>query len=225
MNRHHGHVAGRAFAMAILSGIYGCSTPSSAGFTGSLETPTDDRTISLLQRTTIPIGYYEWCEMNAAECAADRQRRPRTLIDMSKPENRAALADVNNTVNGELTAMDDIDQYGIPELWTLPRSGKGDCEDYAMLKRKRLVARGMQDSSFSMLVLGHSKTDPQYHAVLAAWTTQGVIILDMHRPPYALNERERPIVKIQDPGLPYDWYTVVNPGYAKPTVTATMTPN
>lgn len=51
---------------------------------------------------------------------------------------------VNSQVNREIRYMTDMDQYGVLEYWTFePKSGYGDCEDYALTKFKRLITAGI----------------------------------------------------------------------------------
>lgn len=45
---------------------------------------------------------------------------------------------INRDVNASITYKTDLAQYGTPEHWCLP-SNFGDCEDYALLKRKLLL--------------------------------------------------------------------------------------
>ena len=65
--------------------------------------------------------------------------------------------------------------YGQTEYWTIPVS-KGDCEDYALLKRQRLMARGWPASSLLITVVRDEKGEG--HAVLTARTVQGDFVLD-----------------------------------------------
>jgi len=65
--------------------------------------------------------------------------------------------------------------YGVAEYWTIPTT-RGDCEDYALLKRKRLIARGWPPSALLMTVVRDEKGEG--HAVLTARTVQGDFILD-----------------------------------------------
>ena len=53
----------------------------------------------------------------------------------------AELQQVNSYVNSTVTEVSDMEQYGREDVWTLPNSGKGDCEDFALLKRKLLIQR------------------------------------------------------------------------------------
>jgi len=67
-------------------------------------------------------------------------------------------------------------QHGREDVWTLPTSGKGDCEDFALLKRKLLIQRGWPASSLSISVGMTSQGEP--HAVLIATTASGEYVLD-----------------------------------------------
>jgi predicted transglutaminase-like cysteine proteinase len=68
-----------------------------------------------------------------------------------------------------------LEVYGVAEYWTLPTT-RGDCEDYQLLKRHRLIERGWPSSSLLMTVVRDEKNEG--HAVLTARTTQGDFVLD-----------------------------------------------
>jgi predicted transglutaminase-like cysteine proteinase len=61
-------------------------------------------------------------------------------------------------------------------VWALPISGKGDCEDFAMLKRKMLIERGWPSSALSISV--GATAQGEAHAVLLVLTAQGQYVLD-----------------------------------------------
>ena len=52
------------------------------------------------------------------------------------------LDEVNRRVNQTIRPQTDIEHYGIEDYWTIPKDGKGDCEDYALLKRHLLISMG-----------------------------------------------------------------------------------
>lgn len=53
------------------------------------------------------------------------------------------LADrVNREVNRSIRPVTDQALYGVRDHWTLP-TGAGDCEDYALLKKLRLIQAGV----------------------------------------------------------------------------------
>ncbi len=46
-----------------------------------------------------------------------------------------------------------MQQYGVEDYWTIPVSGRGGCEDYALLKRQRLMRAGWPASALLMTVV------------------------------------------------------------------------
>jgi predicted transglutaminase-like cysteine proteinase len=86
------------------------------------------------------------------------------------------LRQVNGHVNSTIVEVSDMEQYGREDVWTLPVSGKGDCEDFALLKRKLLMARGWPASALSIAVGVTSAGET--HAVLAVATQEGTLVLD-----------------------------------------------
>lgn len=91
-------------------------------------------------------------------------------------ERMAELQQVNSYVNSAITEVSDMEQYGQEDVWTLPHSGKGDCEDFALLKRKLLIQRGWPASALSISVGATSQGEA--HAVLTVSTVQGEYVLD-----------------------------------------------
>ncbi|MBO9709899.1 MAG: transglutaminase-like cysteine peptidase [Caulobacter sp.] len=87
---------------------------------------------------------------------------------------------INRDVNREVQKADDFDLYGLLEYWSLPRviNGKmyGDCEDYALEKRRRLIAAGVPAQALSMAVAVTARGEA--HAVLVVAMEQGDMVLD-----------------------------------------------
>jgi predicted transglutaminase-like cysteine proteinase len=104
--------------------------------------------------------------------ALARPARPLAL----SPERMAQLQQINSHVNGTIVEVSDRDQYGRDDVWTLPVSGKGDCEDFALLKRKMLIERGWPASALSIAVGATSWGEA--HAVLMVSTDRGEYVLD-----------------------------------------------
>jgi predicted transglutaminase-like cysteine proteinase len=119
-----------------------------------------------------PYGFVNFCERTPRECAAGRQEEQR--FDAS-PERFAQLDAVNRAVNREIEPVTDLELYGEADHWTIP-SVRGDCEDYVLLKRKRLIALGWPPSALLITVVRDERGDG--HAVLTARTLQGDFILD-----------------------------------------------
>ncbi|WP_245444465.1 transglutaminase-like cysteine peptidase [Microvirga sp. KLBC 81] len=88
----------------------------------------------------------------------------------------AELQQVNSYVNSTVTEVSDMEQYGREDVWTLPNSGKGDCEDFALLKRKLLIQRGWPASA--LLIYVGATSQGEAHAVLTVSTDRGEYVLD-----------------------------------------------
>jgi predicted transglutaminase-like cysteine proteinase len=125
------------------------------------------------RQTSQPIGHYEFCKSNPAECAI----RPRDdgPVRMTQ-EMWDHISAVNVAVNKAVKPMQDRDIYGLDEVWAYPDNGKGDCEDYVLEKRRRLAGSGV--SLANLLITVVRKPDGEGHAVLAVRSDQGDFILD-----------------------------------------------
>lgn len=90
------------------------------------------------------------------------------------------ITKVNQTVNREVRKSSDLDLYGMPEFWTLPQviDGKmyGDCEDYALEKRRRLIEAGVAADALTLAVV--ITRSGERHAVLVAAFDGGDVVLD-----------------------------------------------
>jgi predicted transglutaminase-like cysteine proteinase len=119
-----------------------------------------------------PYGFVSFCERTPRECAQGPQEEQRFS---ATPERLAQLDLVNRSVNHEIEPITDLDHYGLADYWTIP-AAKGDCEDYVILKRKRLMALGWPASALLITVVRDERGDG--HAVLTVRTMQGDFILD-----------------------------------------------
>ncbi len=93
------------------------------------------------------------------------------------------IEQVNRTINQQLVWRSDLDQYGIEEFWTLPiRAGirYGDCEDFALEKRRVLIERGFPPAALALATAYSEETG--LHAVLIVRTSQGDYVLDNTTP-------------------------------------------
>ncbi|UTV41514.1 MULTISPECIES: transglutaminase-like cysteine peptidase [Ensifer] len=94
---------------------------------------------------------------------------------------RQKISGINRTVNRIVRYQPDAENYGAKDYWATPDEilarGKGDCEDYAILKMAALKAAGLPSEAMSIVVLRDVRRN-LYHAVLAITTSQGHFILD-----------------------------------------------
>ncbi|MCO5081841.1 MAG: transglutaminase-like cysteine peptidase [Rhizobiaceae bacterium] len=126
--------------------------------------------------TSQPIGHYEFCQANPEECSIrPRDQKPLRLTDATWRQ----IVGVNEAVNSAVKPMSDIDIYGKDETWAYP-NGVGDCEDYALEKRRALAQRGISLANLLMTVV--RKADGEGHAILTVRTDRGDFILDNLNP-------------------------------------------
>ncbi|MDB5429091.1 MAG: hypothetical protein JWP35_207 [Caulobacter sp.] len=145
----------------------------------------------------------------AGRAAADLAEGPVPATPLS-PQLWAVLDEVNRGVNGAIREESDIQSTGVSDHWDLPiADGRrvGDCEDYALEKRRALIARGVPEANLSIaLVVTHWG---ESHAVLVMRTASGDYVLDSLTPnvaPWrALDYRW---VERQAPGDPSHWLKV-----------------
>ncbi len=125
------------------------------------------------RQTSQPIGHYEFCKVSPAECAIrPRDRGPVHLTQRVLDQITAT----NLKVNRAIRPLNDIDIYGRDEVWTYPDVGAGDCEDYALEKRRELNRAGISLSNLLITVV--RKPNGEGHAVLTVRTSKGDLILD-----------------------------------------------
>ncbi|MBM2713872.1 transglutaminase-like cysteine peptidase [Mesorhizobium caraganae] len=124
-------------------------------------------------RTTQPVGHYEFCQKLPQECT---QRTPKQAPVELTRKLWAAIVSVNNSVNTRIVPRTDMEMWGKEEVWSYPDSGFGDCEDYALEKRRELMALGVPAGNLLMTVARQPNGDG--HAVLTVRTSLGEFILD-----------------------------------------------
>jgi predicted transglutaminase-like cysteine proteinase len=120
-----------------------------------------------------PIGWVEFCQERPFECDT-RPSRPRDAV--LTPATWRELVRINDLVNSRIEPVTDQDQYGVAEHWTYPETGKGDCEDYVLLKRRLLMDAGWPREALLITVVRDKKGDG--HAVLTVKTDRGEYVLD-----------------------------------------------
>ncbi len=123
--------------------------------------------------TSQPIGHYDFCQINKAECSI--RTADRGPVKMT-PQLWDMLVTASAGVNSAVTPMSDMEIYGKEEVWAYPDNGVGDCEDYVLEKRRQLHEMGIPLSDLLITVV--RKPDGEGHAVLTVRTSKGDFILD-----------------------------------------------
>ena len=123
-------------------------------------------------RTSQPVGHYEFCLREPDEC---RQRTAaRAPLELTR-KLWATIVEVNDRVNLAVTPLTDMEIWGQEELWSYP-TNVGDCEDYAIEKRRRLMLAGIPAGDLLLTVA--RQPNGEGHAVLTVRTSSGDFILD-----------------------------------------------
>lgn len=131
------------------------------------------QTASIGAATSPPLGYVQFCSDYPTEC--ENRNLGRTSIQLNENSWRQ-IVKVNADVNREIIAVTDQDHWGTPELWSYPDDGKGDCEDFVLEKRRRLIKAGFPSQTLLITVVRDQKGDG--HAVLTVKTDRGDFVLD-----------------------------------------------
>lgn len=117
---------------------------------------------------TAPPGFVPACSRYSWVCSNGHSGHA-----MKDPAALKLLGKVNSLVNSRVRAVADA---GTRDAWTLPTSGKGDCEDFVLAKKKALMDSGFRSDRLSIaVVLDRSGNN---HAVLIARLDGGDVVLD-----------------------------------------------
>jgi predicted transglutaminase-like cysteine proteinase len=123
--------------------------------------------------TSAPIGWAEFCAEYAPECDT-APSAPRDVVLSARAFTE--LKRINIAVNTKIKPMTDMDHWGVVERWNYPDDGYGDCEDYALQKRKLLIQAGWPREALLMTVVRDHNGNG--HAILTVKSDRGEYILD-----------------------------------------------
>jgi len=161
-----------------------------------------------------PIGWVEFCNENPKDCVASATQ-PRDVVLTSKAWKD--LVNVNRWVNSTIQPVTDLEHWGVVERWSYPDDGKGDCEDYVLLKRRMLIQAGWPREALLITVVRDKKDEG--HAVLTVKTDKGDFVLDNQAEEilHWINTGYR-FVKRQSQSNPNIWVELGDPRPAAATV-------
>ena len=131
------------------------------------------RYASVGDTTRAPIGWVEFCADNPVECKSGRSQPRDIVLTQTAWQD---LLKVNRWVNDNVKPLTDMEHWGVIEKWSLPTDGYGDCDDYALTKRKALIEAGMPERALRVAVV--RTRDNIGHAVLTVATDKGDFVLD-----------------------------------------------
>jgi predicted transglutaminase-like cysteine proteinase len=153
--------------------------------------------------TKTPIGARQFCAERPEECQPiDTAPGPLVLTEALRRD----LIEINRAWNRDVVAITDQDYYKKREFWTYP-DGFGDCEDYALAKRRALVERGWPPSALLMALV--RQRNGEAHAVLVAVTDVGDFVLDnLVGDVLDWDQTDYKFVKMQTPSTMSKWVDV-----------------
>ena len=134
---------------------------------------------------TVERGILERCRAERERCPSRAALQFLTVIDEARGQTgRARLGYINRAINLAIRPMNDLANYGVPEIWTAPlatlANGAGDCTDYAIAKYYALGEVGVPANDRRLVVVS-IKSRRMDHAVLAVREDQRWLILDNRR--------------------------------------------
>ena len=120
-----------------------------------------------------PLGWTDFCTHHPDDCDVT-DRAPQVIV--SDKADWTLIRKINTGVNKSVREASDMEVYGVPERWEYPESGAGDCEDFALMKRKLLIEAGLPRQALLIDVV--TDENGAGHAVLTVRTDRGDYVLD-----------------------------------------------
>ena len=120
----------------------------------------------------VPKGWTQFCRERPQDCRVEaHEPRLPELTEIRFQE----LERVNHDVNRSVKPRTDLRNYGVSEKWAYPDNGYGDCEDYVLQKRRKLIELGWPREALLITVVWSGN---EGHSVLTAHTDKGDYVLD-----------------------------------------------
>jgi predicted transglutaminase-like cysteine proteinase len=199
---------GAGFAAGVLAAML-TMTPAQAAGERALFAPIGGT-------TRAPIGWTEFCAEYASDCAT-KPLEARDVVLTTKAWKE--LLRINNLVNDTIKPVTDLEHWGVVERWDYPADGRGDCEDYVLLKRKMLMQAGWPRQALLVTVVRDKQGDG--HAVLTVKTDRGELVLDNQNEEILLwSDTGYRFIKRQSQTDPNVWVALGDPRPATATAAA-----
>lgn len=165
------------------------------------------RMAHLEPRKTIPAptGAASLCQQLSWACRKDSapQLHGESVLQLARQ--------VNRRINHRVRAIEDLRQYGQDEVWALPTSRGGDCEDFALLKKRELIKAGVRAQD--LLIATALDRRRGSHAVLILRTPQGDMVLDnLTDRILRWDQTGYSFIAMQNPDRPSTWVAVLAGG-------------
>jgi len=161
-----------------------------------------------------PPAWASFCRRYANECNV----KPTSPQDIElTDEVWESITGANRWVNAHIKPKIDKRHHGIEDRWDFAEDGYGDCEDYALLKRRILIEVGFPREALLITVVWTKQNTG--HAVLMVRTDKGEYILDNMTSRVVLwSQTGYDFVKRQTQSNPNEWVYIDRPLKAPPPV-------
>lgn len=118
---------------------------------------------------------------------------------------------INRAANARIRPVTDLVQYNAAENWAMPTARGGDCEDYALYKKAKLIEAGVSPDRLLLATVLDRKGDS--HAVLVLRTDTADLVLDNLRGAVKRwDETGYTFLRMQDPRDPARWVATMAGG-------------
>lgn len=161
--------------------------------------------LSTKGRVAPPSGAQSLCKAYHWACATARSGGAVTAGQMQ------IVREINTRINRRYREIGDRQQYGVTERWAMPTSRGGDCEDFALAKKRELIRYGIDPQR--LLIATALDRRRGAHAVLIFRSDQGDLVLD-NLTNRILNWQKTGYIfmRMQDPNRPSQWVNVLAGG-------------
>ena len=152
-----------------------------------------------------PAGFAGVCDRYAWACATGG-------IDRVAADRISGIAtSINLRVNRTYREISDARQYKRREFWALPTALGGDCEDFALMKKRELIRAGVAPDRLRIATVLDRQRNP--HAVLVVRTEAGDLVLDnLTNRVLTWDDTGYTFLRIQDPQSRGGWSMVMAGG-------------
>lgn len=148
-----------------------------------------------------PSGAAELCRQYSWACSSKRS------VSLSSQQEMQIIKQINRRVNASTRSVTDQSQYKTRERWALPTSRGGDCEDFALLKKRDLINAGVDPNKLLIATVLDTSRTP--HAVLVYRSASGDLVLDNLTNRIKTWSATRYLfLRMQDPKKPGRWVGV-----------------
>lgn len=165
-----------------------------------------ERVIVSTKSVSAPLGFRGVCQRYAWACSGSARAA------VTDPAAKLAVATrVNRAVNRQVREISDERQYRQRDYWALPTARGGDCEDFALLKKRELIRAGIAADRLLIATVLDRRRQP--HAVLVLRTASGDYVLDnLTDRIVTWNRTGYSFLRMQDPRAASGWRLVMQGG-------------